>query len=197
MAGRSSLFCFIFVAVAVFAVGCSARSEEPTPAPAVTPVPADFLYGFGQPASQAQIEELTQRGPTWMNLPAGSGTATDGRQIFVSKCSECHGDQGQGGLAPQLVGDPGPWQPGEPQTIGSYWPFAPTIFDYISRAMPFPAPGSLTHDEVYSLVAYLLNANDIIEVDEVMDAESLLAVEMPNRDQFIECWPDSCFPDTP
>ena len=99
------------------------------------------------------------------------------------------------GIGPQLVSEPGPWKPGTPKTIGSYWPYSTTVYDYIRRAMPFNAPGSLTNDQVYAVTAWLLAQNHVIDASQEMNAQTLPQVKMPNRDNFIQCWPNACRPD--
>lgn len=119
-------------------------------------------------------------------LPAGSGTVKQGQAIYESKCAACHGATGVEGPRDLLVGGRGTLATAKPvKTIGSYWQYAPTIYDYIGRAMPFTAPGTLKPDEVYSIVAYLLNRNGVIDPAQVMDAKTLPLVKMPNRDGFV------------
>ena len=120
-------------------------------------------------------------------LPAGSGTPAQGRPIFRQKCEKCHGEKGRGASAEELVGGIGTLSSDYPdRTLGSYWPHAPTIFDYIRRAMPIDAPWSLSDHEVYALTAYLLYLNKLIpREDYVLDAKSLAGVHMPNRVGFI------------
>ena len=120
-------------------------------------------------------------------LPPGSGTAKTGARLFNEKCVACHGENQEGSTqAPALVGGKGTLTSLHPKmTAGSYWPFATTIFDYIRRAMPRYAEGSLKTDEVYSLTAFILYRNDIIKEDDVIDAATLPKIKMPNRDGFI------------
>ena len=120
-------------------------------------------------------------------LPPGSGNAKTGARLFNEKCVACHGENQEGSAqAPALVGGKGTLTSLHPKmTAGSYWPFATTIFDYIRRAMPRYAEGSLKVDEVYSLTAFILFRNDIIKEDDVMDATTLPKIKMPNRDGFI------------
>jgi mono/diheme cytochrome c family protein len=126
-------------------------------------------------------------GPDGKELPPGSGTDKDGAKIFKAKCEVCHGANLEGSpMAPALVGGKGTLTSLHPKmTIGSYWPFSTTIFDYIRRAMPRYQEGSLSADEVYSLVAFVLNRNQIIKDDEVIDAKTLPKIQMPNRNGFI------------
>jgi cytochrome c len=128
--------------------------------------------------------------PDGTGLPPGSGTATQGAPIYAVKCALCHGVNGEGGISLALIG-------GEPltngidtgKTIGNFWQYATTIFDYTRRAMPWLTPRTLSDDEVYALTAHLLEINDIISADDVMNAETLPAVQMPNRDGFIDRFP--------
>ncbi len=120
-------------------------------------------------------------------LPVGSGSATEGMKIYADKCAKCHGPTGQEApLGPRLVGGKGTLDTLHPvMTIGSYWPFATTIWDYINRAMPRMKEGTLSHDETYALTAYLLYLNGIVQETDVMDAKTLPKVQMPNRNGFI------------
>jgi cytochrome c len=120
-------------------------------------------------------------GPDGAGLPAGSGTGEQGAAIYADKCASCHGPDGRLGRN-KLAGSPGDEHA---KTIGSYWPYATTIFDYIRRAMPPSAPGSLTDHEVYALTAHMLYLNSIIADDQVMNAETLPLVAMPARDRFV------------
>ncbi|HEY3198708.1 MAG TPA: cytochrome c [Nitrospirales bacterium] len=123
---------------------------------------------------------------TGEGLPAGQGTVKQGVQVFAAKCAMCHGPTGTEGPKDKLVGGRNTLASPKPvRTVGSYWPYAPTLYDYINRAMPFNAPGSLTPEEIYSVIAWLLFKNEIVPEDAVMDAKSLPQVQMPNRDGFI------------
>jgi hypothetical protein len=126
-------------------------------------------------------------GPDGKELPAGRGTAKEGAEIYKRKCAACHGPTGEGSqLAPHLLGGQGTLNTPQPvRTIGSYWPFATTVWDYIHRAMPPNQGGSLSANEVYSLTAFLLFWNKIIAETDVIDARSLPKVTMPNRNGFI------------
>jgi cytochrome c len=122
-------------------------------------------------------------------LPAGSGSVLQGQALYQQHCLACHGDKGVGGTAPRLVGGRGTLTGKAPVlTVGSYWPYATTLYDYINRAMPLDKPQSLKPDEVYALSAYILNQNGIIKADAVLDATSLPKVEMPNRNGFRPDW---------
>ena len=143
-------------------------------------------YGFGRPATEAEIKAWDiDVGPTGAALPLGRGTVQQGAAIYANKCASCHGPTGTEGSQNRLVGGRGSLATAQPiKTIGSYWPYAATLYDYIYRAMPFTAPQSLTPDEVYALVAWLLHQNGIIPKNAVMDARTLPAVTMPNRAGF-------------
>jgi mono/diheme cytochrome c family protein len=149
-------------------------------------------FGIGRPASPEEIAALDiDVGPDGTGLPPGSATSADGAPIYAAKCASCHGATGKEGPNDRLVGRaPGDAfsfgrDPATPKTIGSYWPYATTVFDYIRRAMPPTAPGSLSNQDVYALTAYLLTLNDLISADTVVDAASLPKVKMPARDHFI------------
>jgi cytochrome c len=144
-------------------------------------------YGVGQPPTSEQIRDLGAAiAPDGSGLPEGSGTVAAGREVFKSRCARCHGERGEGGIGSILVGGQGTLATAKPiKTVGSYWPYATTVWDYTNRAMPFDQPGLLKPNEVYSVVAYILNLNGIIGNDMVLDAKSLPTVKMPNRGGFI------------
>lgn len=124
-------------------------------------------------------------------LPPGSGNAATGAAVYTTHCLACHGQEGAGQPNDRLVGGHGTLDSlNQVRTIGSFWPYASTVFDYIRRAMPFTTPQSLTNDEVYALTAYLLHLNGIIDEDDVMNARTLARIEMPNRDGFILAYPE-------
>jgi S-disulfanyl-L-cysteine oxidoreductase SoxD len=129
----------------------------------------------------------TAVGPAGKELPPGSGTAKEGAGIFAEKCVVCHGPAGEGSqMAPRLVGGKGTLTTPQPVlTVGSYWAFATTIFDFIYKAMPRGQEGSLTPGQAYALTAFLLYKNDIIKETDTIDAKTLPAIKMPNRDGFI------------
>ena len=150
-------------------------------------------FGFGRQATDAEIKACDiDVMPDGAGLPPGSGTAAQGAVIFAKKCAMCHGATGREGPFNRLVGRepregfPFGRDPKLERTVGNYWPYATTVYDYINRAMPLPAPGSLTPEEVYSLVAWLLVQNGIIPADAVMNAQTLPLVKMPARDRFVE-----------
>jgi S-disulfanyl-L-cysteine oxidoreductase SoxD len=149
---------------------------------------------FGAPTSQADIAAWDiSIGPDGAGLPPGSGTATKGESVYVAKCQGCHGEKGAGKPNDPLVGGAGTLAGDKPaaKTVGSYWPYATTLFDYVRRAMPFDHPKSLSNEEVYAVTAYVLQLNGIVGADDVIDAQSLPKVKMPNRDGFIPFprWP--------
>jgi cytochrome c len=124
--------------------------------------------------------------PDGEGLPDGSGNAAEGSRVYQQNCLSCHGTGGKDGVNDVLVGGQGTLTTDRPRkTVGSYWPYATTLFDYVRRAMPYPAPGTLTNDEIYAVTAYILFLNDIVDGEKRMDADSLPGVKMPNRDNFI------------
>jgi S-disulfanyl-L-cysteine oxidoreductase SoxD len=126
-------------------------------------------------------------GPDGIGLPAGTGTPRQGEAVYVAKCVACHGEKGAGKPNDQLVGGQGTLSGDKPavKTVGSFWPYATTTFDYVRRAMPYNESKSLTNDEVYAVVAYILNLNGIISYNDTLDAQTLPKVKMPNRDGFV------------
>lgn len=125
--------------------------------------------------------------PSGAGLPAGSGTAKQGEAVYVAQCQACHGPKGVGKPADPLVGGIGSLTTANPmRTVGSFWPYATTLFDYTRRAMPPTKPLSLSSDEVYAVTAYLLYLNGIIGENAEMNAKTLPQVKMPNRDGFID-----------
>jgi cytochrome c len=149
-------------------------------------------FGFGRAATPAEIAGLDiDVGPDGTGLPEGRGTPSDGEQIYAARCATCHGKSGKEGPNDVLVGRepregfPFGRNPALPKTIGNYWPYATTLFDYVRRAMPPNSPGSLTDDETYGVVAYLLFLNELIPADAVIDATSLPKVVMPARNRFV------------
>ena len=156
---------------------------------------ANQRYGFGRRPSRTEIATWnTDVGPDGAELPGGRGSVAEGAALFQAKCAMCHNTNGEGmpPVYPALIGrDPkaeGFHFASDPRlvkTIGNYWPHATTVFDYVRRAMPFTAPGSLSNDEVYALTAFLLAANKVIPSDATLDARSLRKVKMPYADRFV------------
>jgi len=143
---------------------------------------------LGKTASPEEIASWDiSIGPDGAGLPSGSGTPQQGEQVYLTKCLGCHGEKGAGKPNDQLVGGQGSLGPGQVpvKTVGSFWPYATTLFDYIHRAMPYPTPGSLSTDETYAVTAYILSLNGIVPADGKVDKESLPKIRMPNRDGFI------------
>ncbi len=149
--------------------------------------PEDAAYGLGRPATDRDIQLWNiDVSPDGQGLPPGQGTVNQGARIFATKCAGCHGPTGKEGPNDVLVGGHGSLRTAKPlKTIGSYWPYATTLYDYLRRAMPFTAPQSLTPDEIYALVAWLLHRNGIVSEDVLLDARSLPRIDMPNRNGFI------------
>lgn len=169
-----------------------ARQRPPAAGTRAPDVAQPQTFGIGRPASPEEIAALDiEIGPDGAGLPPGRATSTDGAQIFATRCASCHGATGKEGPNDRLVGrvpgDAFPFarNPAIPKTIGNYWPYATTVFDYVRRAMPPTAPGSLSDHDVYALTAYLLTLNELIPADYVVDAASLPKVRMPARDRFI------------
>ena len=164
--------------------------------------PAPERFGVGRAALPAEIAAVdVDISPDGTGLPQGRGTPTQGAVVYVAKCAMCHGPKGEGMAAPVLGGVPaGPRLVGRDpregfgfgqdpklvKTVGNYWPYATTLFDYVRRTMPMNAPGSLTNSEVYAVVAFLLAENEVIEKTASMDSLTLPAVRMPARDKFVE-----------
>jgi cytochrome c len=149
--------------------------------------------GLGKPATEADIAawDISVM-PDGTGLPPGSGTAVVGARLYAEKCSACHGDNGRNppaaGASPMVSGPIAGIE--GPKTIGSFYGYSTIVFDFVRRAMPFNMPRTLTNDEVYALTAYLLALNKIIGENDVMNAETLPKVKMPNRDNFIIRFPD-------
>lgn len=124
--------------------------------------------------------------PDGVGLPPGRGTVARGQEVYANNCMGCHGERGQGGIKDRLAGGVGSLATATPiKTVGSYWPYATTLYDYIHRAMPYQAPGSLSNDDYYALSAYLLDLNGILPDDGALDQSNLAKVKMPNRDGFV------------
>lgn len=142
---------------------------------------------FGRPAGPDEIKlwDIDVR-PDGTGLPDGRGNVGRGTQVFEESCAACHGEHGQGGIADRLAGGEGSLASAHPvKTVGSFWPYATTLFDYVRRAMPYPAPQTLSDDDTYAVVAYILNLNGIVPADATLDRASLPAILMPNRNGFV------------
>lgn len=169
MSMRSTLATAVLVLLGLTA---SARAEGP---------------GLGRPATPEEIAAWDiSIGPDGAGLPPGHGTATEGAAVFAAKCAGCHGEKGVGKPNDALVGGVGSLAGEQPpvKTVGSYWPYATTLFDHVRRAMPLGASKSLSDDDVYALCAYILQQNGIIAENDMIDAKSLAKVQMPNRAGF-------------
>jgi cytochrome c len=148
--------------------------------------------GIGRVATVDEIAKLDiDVRPDGRGLPDGKGTVAEGAKVYAAKCASCHGKNGEGATFDRLVAtDSGKnfdfaTNPKLPKAVGNYWPYATTLYDYTYRAMPFQQPGTLTPDETYSLVAYILALNKIVPDDATMDRKALPAVKMPARDRFV------------
>lgn len=161
-------------ALAIFGLACVTQAQAQSP------------YGIGRAATPAEIAgwniDVDGNGN---NLPPGSGSVSRGHEIFDQQCAACHGATGEGGVGDRLAGGQGTLATPTPiRTVGSYWPYAPTLFDYIRRAMPQNAPESLSNEDVYAVSAYILNLNGLLPADATLDAKTLNAIKMPNRNMF-------------
>lgn len=179
----------VIAAVVMLEIGHAAQTSPPQAGAArrtSTPAPAPRGPSLGAAISDAEIAAMDiSIGPDGAGLPPGSGTAKQGAEVYATKCLACHGPEGANGVNDRLAGGKGTLTSATPiRTIGSYWPYATTVFDYVRRAMPYPAPHSLSDAEAYAVTAYLLHLNGIIGADDVMDAASLPKVKMPNRGGF-------------
>jgi len=178
--------------------------DETIPPPPIGPAPAPLRtlragtgplperYGFGRGADSATIERLDiDVLPDGTGLPPGRGAVAEGARVYRNRCAACHGVTGTEGPFARLVSPPGErsfpssLERSPPTTIGNYWPSAPSLYEYVARAMPMQAPGTLSSDQVYAVVAWLLHRNGIVEEDAVLDRESLAGVEMPAQGRFI------------
>lgn len=180
MWGRSGVGCMLVVMTAgvgsVRTVGVSPSSGAQTTG-----------FGVGRTPTADEVRALGSAiAPDGTGLPAGSGSVSQGRSAYETHCARCHGPKGEGEIGARLVGGQGTLKSPRPlKTVGSFWPYATTLWDYVNRAMPFDKPGALQADEVYAVSAFILNLNGIIGEDQVMDAKTLPKVQMPNRDGFI------------
>jgi cytochrome c len=150
----------------------------------------DERFGLGRPATEAEIAQWNiDVGPDGEGLPPGTGSVRQGEAVFANRCASCHGDRGQGSPMDRLVGGAGTIATKKPvKTVGSYWPYATTLFDFVRRAMPFDAPQSLSPSDTYAVCAYLLFLNGVLPADASLDATSLPLVTMTNRDAFVSAY---------
>ena len=174
--------------------GDHTRADIAWPAPRGVSLPP-AIPGIGRPATSAEVAgwDIAVRGDGH-NLPPGRGSVAQGEELYVTHCAACHGDFGEGlERWPALIGGVGSLRgPEVRRTVGSYWQHAPTVFDYIRRAMPYAAPQSLTNDDYYAITAYVLQLNELVPPDAVMDRDTLPRVAMPNRNGFVlEARPDT------
>lgn len=184
----------LIVATSMLTISVTAGQTKPgatRPAQASSPKPQAPL-GIGRAATADEIAKLDiDVMPDGRGLPVGRGTVAEGATLYAAKCRSCHGATGEGASAERLVGrESGPdfnfaMDPKLVKTVGNYWPYATTLYDYTYRAMPFMEPGTLTPNETYALVAYILALNKIVPDDAVMDQASLPKVQMPARDKFV------------
>jgi cytochrome c len=174
-------------AIYLVLAACEPRAAPPRPQPE--------RFGLGRAATAAEIAALDDdMQPDGTGLPPGRGTVAAGASIYAARCASCHGSTGREGPFDVLVGGGEPLgfrvgrrpKAATPATIGNLYPHATTLYDYLHRTMPWPQPGSLAPDEVYSLVAWLLHENAIVPADAVLDATSLPSIEMPARRRFTE-----------
>jgi cytochrome c len=170
---KSSVHSLVAAAAVTLALGSAAIAQSPN---------------LGKPISPEDLASWDiSIGPDGAGLPPGSGTVKQGEAVFMAKCQACHNEKGAGQPNDRLVGGQGTLAGDKPpvKTVGSYWPYATTLFDYVRRAMPLNESKSLTNDELYGVVAYLLNLNGVVPESETINAQTLPAVKMPNRDGFI------------
>jgi S-disulfanyl-L-cysteine oxidoreductase SoxD len=166
---------FPIAAFAVFILACVAPAQAQSP------------YGIGRAATPAEIAgwniDIDRHGNS---LPPGIGSVARGSEVFDQQCAGCHGAKGEGGIGEHLVGGQGTLATANPiKTVGSFWPYATTLFDYIRRAMPQNAPQSLSNEDVYAVSAYLLYLNGLLPAEATLDAKTLSAIKMPNRSMFV------------
>lgn len=191
----------IAAALIVFGSACSDSKQEkagtaasPTGAAQTTQPPATDVRQLAQQplisdVSESELAQFFSSMPDGRGLPEGSGTVKEGEKVYAAQCASCHGAKLEGGIGDKLIGGRGTLAANDNKqapvkTMESYWPYATTLWDYIKRAMPFSAPGSLSNDDVYAVTAYILNQAKIVPDDATMNKTTLPKVEMPNRNGF-------------
>jgi cytochrome c len=144
-------------------------------------------YGVGHAPTTDEIRQWSiSIAPDGKGLPPGRGTAAEAKELYANRCAKCHGDKGQGRDSVPIAGGQGTLRNPKPlRTVGSFWPYATTIWDYVNRAMPFDRPGTLSADQVYSVTAYVLYLNGLAGENDVIDARTLPKIQMPNRNGFV------------
>src|SRR3954447_19045033 len=162
-------------ALSIVALACAAQTRAQTG------------YGIGRAATPAEVAGWNiDVGGDGSNLPPGSGSVSQGRDVFDQQCAACHGAKGEGGMGEKLVGGQGTIAMAKPvKTVGSYWPYAPTLFDYIRRAMPQNAPRPISNDDLYAVSAYVLHLNGLVAAGATLGAKMLSAIKMPSRKMFV------------
>jgi len=195
---RARTFRPLSLAVVVIVVGiaaCTAPGGDGATRTANvgSPTPAPEVYAVGREATAQEIAAWDlDVNPKGEGLPPGAGTVAEGAIVYAKTCASCHGPNGEGmppnpKLVGRIPGDSFPFATDSKaaKTIGSYWPYATTLFDYIRRAMPQNALGSLSANDTYAVIAFLLSTNNVIPADAVMNAKTLPAVQMPSRNRFV------------
>jgi S-disulfanyl-L-cysteine oxidoreductase SoxD len=174
----------LIVVAALVLCSAKALAERSTKASAERQSPT---FGVGRPATPSEISAIDiDVEPDGRGLAPGSGTAAQGKILYAARCVTCHGATGKEGPQDILVGGRGTLKTPKPlKTVGSYWPYATTVWDYVRRAMPFDHPGTLTTDEVYAATAYVLFLNGIVGENDLIDQSTLPRVKMPNREGFV------------
>lgn len=194
MPKQNMMRCALLIACSIMVSACASPDSPRLAAAAMQQDQQPERFGFGGAATPDEIMALDiDVMPDGTGLPEGRGSVSEGKAVYDLKCAVCHGATGVEGPNDRLVGrlPEDAFTFGDDlsarryKAIGSYWPYSTTLFDYIRRAMPQTAPGSLTDNEVYALTAYLLYLNDIVDEDAIMNRETLPAIKMPARDRFV------------
>lgn len=191
MSKLSKIFTAFILVAAIAAIVLVSKSMRKTPMPSPTSASSvqaeDITYGLGRIATSEEITgwHIDAR-PDGHGLPEGRGSVLEGKTLYEEQCSACHGESGEGvDKFPKLVGGQGTLTTDKPiKTIGSYWPYSSTLWDYTARAMPFGNARSLSNNEVYALTAYILHLNGLLTEQDALDHDTLTAVKMPNADGF-------------